>query len=231
MFETTIPYGRPNLHQGILTPGHRVGPRLRKSKVYGGGSHRSKSGYADLMLTPMVDMFTLLVVYLIQSFSSTGEILHMSKDLIMPTASNGKDMELLPVVTVAGEALIMEGQAVADISDLVSGANRDPNWLIPGLEEKLREMRERYQVIRGGQATEMAAGKADPTTSVNVQADKALPFRILKRVMYTCQQAGYGNIHFAVVQGGSGIDPKAALEGGEAPAEGGEALPAGGESQ
>jgi biopolymer transport protein ExbD len=223
MFDPTIPYGRPGTKQGILTPGHRVGPRLRKSKVYGGGGHHKKGGFADLMLTPMVDMFTLLVVYLIQSFSSTGEILHMSKDLVIPTAKNGKDLEMLPVVAVAGDMLIMEGSSVADISDLVSGANRDPNWLIPGLEAKLRDLRDRYLAIRQGVATETAAGKPDPTTSVIVQADKALPFRILKRVMYTCQQAGYGNIHFAVIMGGGGGAP--AAEG----AEGGAALPEAGE--
>ncbi|MBI5497056.1 MAG: biopolymer transporter ExbD [Deltaproteobacteria bacterium] len=201
MIDPTVAYGRPDLHQGILEPGHRVGPRLKKSKVFGTGGHKSKSGYADLMLTPMVDMFTLLVVYLIQQFSSTGEILHMSKDLVMPTAKHGKDMDLLPVVAISGDSIIMEGAAVADISDLVSGSNRDPNWLIPGLEEKLRDLRERYLAIRQGAAPTETKG-SDPTTSVNIQADKALPFRILKRVMYTCQQAGYGNIHFAVVQGG-----------------------------
>lgn len=201
MMDPTLPYGRPDLHQGILTPGHRVGPRLRKSKIFAGGGHAKKGGYADLMLTPMVDMFTLLVVYLIQQFSSTGEILHMSKDLVMPTAKNGKEMEMIPVVAVAGDSIVMEGSVVADISDLVSGSNRSPDWLIPGLEEKLRDQRERYMAVRAGSAQGEMKG-LDPTTSVNIQADKALPFRILKRVMYTCQQAGYGNIHFAVIQGG-----------------------------
>lgn len=205
MLDPVIPYGRPTLLQGIRTPGHRVGPRLKKSKVYGGTGLKKRGGNSDLMLTPMVDMFTLLVVYLIQSFSSTGEILHMSKDLVMPSANNGKEMALLPVVTIVGENVIVDGQSVADISDLLSGNNRDPDWRIAGLDEKLRDLRERFQAVRGGQAGSGSDTPAneDPTTSVNVQADKALPFRVLKRVMYTCEQSGYGNIHFAVVQGGS----------------------------
>lgn len=221
MIDPTIPYARTSNHQGIQTPGHRVGPRLRRSKIYGGGSLGKKGGYADLMLTPMVDMFTLLVVYLIQSFSSTGEILHMSKELVMPTAKNGKDMALLPVVTIAGDSIVMEGTTVADISDLVSGNNRDPDWRIPGLEDKLRDLRERYVAIRNNAPpSENAQNGPDPTTSVNIQGDKALPFRILKRVMHTCQLAGYGNIHFAVIQGGSatgtsGDDLTKVLHGGE----------------
>lgn len=221
MINPTIPYGRPTLHQGIVKPGHHKGPRLRKSKVYGDAGHGGKGGFADLMLTPMVDMFTLLVVYLIQSFSSTGEILYMSKDMVLPTAKNGKEIQLLPVVTVSGDSIIIEGAPVADISDLVSGNSRDPDWRIPGLEDKLRDLRERYMAVRNGAGeSEAAAAAADPTSSVNVQADKQLPFRILKRVMHTCQLAGYGNIHFAVIMGGgaaaaSGEDLQKALNGGD----------------
>ena len=34
---------------------------------------------------------------------------------------------------------------------------------------------------------------------MNIQADKAVPFRIVKRVMYSCGVAGYFNINFAAL--------------------------------
>ena len=37
---------------------------------------------------------------------------------------------------------------------------------------------------------------------MNIQADKQVPFKVIKRVMFSCQNAGYGNINFAVLDGG-----------------------------
>ncbi len=41
---------------------------------------------------------------------------------------------------------------------------------------------------------------------INIQADRKTHFKIIKRVMYSCAMAGYGNINFAIlwVQAGSG---------------------------
>ena len=41
---------------------------------------------------------------------------------------------------------------------------------------------------------EWATPEEDPTTTVNVQADIGTDFKLLKRVLYTCEQAGYGLI-------------------------------------
>ena len=35
---------------------------------------------------------------------------------------------------------------------------------------------------------------------MNIQADKAVPFRIVKRVMYSCGVAGYFNVNFAALE-------------------------------
>jgi biopolymer transport protein ExbD len=40
---------------------------------------------------------------------------------------------------------------------------------------------------------------------VNIQADKGVPFRIVKRVMYSCGVAGYFNVNFAALDAGSGL--------------------------
>ena len=39
---------------------------------------------------------------------------------------------------------------------------------------------------------------------MNIQADKQVQFRIIKKVMFSCASAGYGNISFATMAAGSG---------------------------
>ncbi len=178
----------------IVTPGKRYGARLQKSKIFGKGAHGKKGTFADLLITPLVDMFVIIVIFLLQNFSASGDILFLSKDISLPDATNGKDIERAPVVQITSEAVILEGEPVAQIFDL----NRDEYWNIPALEEKLRDLKKRYEVIHSSDPS--GGFKGD----INIQGHKEVQFKTIKRVMYSCNQAGYANINFAVMQAGSG---------------------------
>ena len=71
----------------------------------------------------------------------------------------------------------------------------DPNWRIAELEEKLVDQRQKFEMVA---KREFENPEDDPTTTVNVQADKDTDFKLLKRVLYTCEQSGYGRIRLAV---------------------------------
>ena len=88
----------------------------------------------------------------------------------------------------------MVGVKVADIADL----DRDSGYLnIPGLEEKLRDEKKRWDFIHQQDPDKKWEGL------VNIQADKAVPFRIVKRVMYSCGVAGYFSVNLATLDSGS----------------------------
>ena len=177
----------------IVTPGKRVCPRLQKSKVFGKGAHGHKSTVADLLITPLVDMFVIIVIFLLQNFSASGEILFMSKDITLPEAMNGRDIDRSPVIQISNDAVILEGEQIALVADL----GRDEYWNIPALEEKLRDLKKRYEVIH--QSDPSGGFKGD----INIQAHKEVQFKTIKRVMYSCNQAGYLNINFAVMAAGA----------------------------
>jgi biopolymer transport protein ExbD len=189
----------------IVTPGKRPAKRFERSKVLGGKIVSGKKATnADLNVVPMVDMMTMLVIFLLQQFSSTGEVLYMQKDIKLPEARHGQTIEIAPVVAVSAQQVVVTGVKVADIPDL----ERDSGYLnIPALEERLRDEKKRWEFIH----------KADPGARwdgvVNIQADKALPFRIVKRVMFSCGVAGYFNMNFATLDAGTQI----AAAGGTAP--------------
>jgi biopolymer transport protein ExbD len=175
----------------ILAPGKRPAKRFEKSKILGGKFSRGRRSLnAELNVVPMVDMMTLLVIFLLQQFSSTGEVMYMQKDIKLPDARHGQLIEIAPVVAISAQQVVVTGVKVADIPDL----DRDSGYLnIPALEERLRDEKKRWEFIH----------KADPSSKwdgvVNIQADKAVPFRIVKRVMYSCGVAGYFNVNFAAL--------------------------------
>jgi biopolymer transport protein ExbD len=182
----------------IVQPGKRYCERLQKSKIFGKGAHGKKSGFADLLITPLVDMFVIIVIFLLQNFSATGDILFMTANITLPDSTYGKEIDRAPVVQISSDAVMLEGEQIALVADL----GRDEYWNIPALEEKLRDLKKRYEMIHQGDG---AGGfKGD----VNIQGHKEVQFKTIKRVMYSCNQAGYLNINFATMQAGGGAEGK-----------------------
>jgi biopolymer transport protein ExbD len=179
----------------IETPGKRFGKRLRRSKVFGHGHVSKKPSNIDLLITPMVDMFVIIVLFLIANFSATGEILNMTKDIQLPTATHVDELELAPVIMVSNDDVIINGISVARVADL----GREDYLTIPALEEKLREQRKETEELHA-LANDGTAFKG----VVNIQGHKDVPFRVIKRVMFSCQSGGYANINFAVLRGSTG---------------------------
>lgn len=179
----------------IVTPGKRPAKRFEKSKVLGvKGGGGKKATNAELNVVPMVDMMTMLVIFLLQQFSSTGEVLYMQKDIKLPDARHGQVIDIAPVVAISPNEVAVVGVKVADISEL----DADSGYLnIPGLEEKLRDEKKRWDFIHQQDPDKKWEG------AVNIQADKGVPFRIVKRVMYSCGVAGYFNVNLATLDVGS----------------------------
>jgi len=179
----------------IQVPGKRFGKRLEKSKVFGHGGISKRPMFADLLITPMVDMFVIIVLFLIANFSATGEVLMMTKDIQLPEAVNVREVEMVPVVMISKDQVLVSGTVIGRVEDLA----RDDYLNIPSLEEKLREMKKQYEDLHSLAKDEAGGFKGD----VNIQGDKEVPYKIMKRVMFSCATAGYNNINFAVTTTGS----------------------------
>jgi biopolymer transport protein ExbD len=177
----------------IKIPGKRVGKRLEKSKVFGHGGAHKVTTYADLLITPLVDMFVIIVLFLMCNFSATGELLQMSKDIQLPEAINVEEVKMAPVVMISNQEVIVSGNMIGRVEDLT----REEYLNIPALEEKLRDMKKQYEDLHSA-AQDKEAFKGD----VNIQANKDVQFKIIKRVMFSCATAGYSAINFAVMTAG-----------------------------
>src|SRR3954451_10152484 len=105
------------LHGLIEKPGPHLGKEV-PLKFVRKGSHGKKSGYAELNLTSMVDMLTILVVFLLQTFSASGELLVVSKNIVLPEAINFKDLERAEVIGISRDSVTLGGRPVANAEDL-----------------------------------------------------------------------------------------------------------------
>jgi Biopolymer transport protein ExbD/TolR. len=88
---------------------HSVKLEVAKAKL---GHEGRKSSYAALNLVAYIDMMTMLVIFLLMSFSATGEILFVQKNIVLPDAQNWTDLERAPVIGVSKDVVTLDGSQV-----------------------------------------------------------------------------------------------------------------------
>jgi biopolymer transport protein ExbD len=182
----------PVRHRLITKPG----PRLKVHaplKFVSGGAGSKKSGYAELNLTSMVDMLTILVVFLLQTFSASGELLTVQKNIVLPEAQNFTDLEQAPIIAVSKDSVTLDGRPVADAGEL--NAENTADWKITKLHDELVTLKNNYKLLHPSDEFK---------GMVIVQADRNVDFKVVKKVMYSCSMAGYMNVNFAIQQKGKG---------------------------
>jgi len=150
--------------------------------------HARKSVDHQIPLIPFIDFLIVLVIFLLMSFSASGELVAQQPTITMPDAKNTQQIEISPVIAVDERVITLDGTRVADTQTQGQSAQVDRiEPLIQGLEAEKRK----WETIH---PSEPFAGQ------VIVQADRNIDFRVVKKVMFSAAAAGYGNVSFAVNQ-------------------------------
>jgi biopolymer transport protein ExbD len=148
---------------------------------------RSRKKIAGLNLTSLMDVFTILVFFLLAN-SSSSEVLSTPKQITLPDSIVESKPRETVVIMVSPDHVLVQGEAIVAIVDLINSKNA----AIPEITKKLGQLEQ--NII--GISTKAAAESKE----ITILADKSIPFRILKKVMSTCTASGYGRISLAVIQ-------------------------------
>ena len=185
-------------------PIHPPGERYRYSNHL-----RKKKGKREvaavLQLTAMVDMFTVLVVFLLQNYNVTGQVLYIPKEVTLPKAEKIKELKPAVVVTISDKEVLLDKNQVITADAL----KKQESWMIDplhkGLVEALKKAQDDYEKslqTKLQSAVDAARGENEkdktPWNKVTIQADKGIDFLTVKKVMYTVTEAGTDEINFAV---------------------------------
>jgi biopolymer transport protein ExbD len=153
---------------------------------------RFRPKVSRLNLTSLMDVFTILVFFLVMNSGPT-EILDPPNDLVLPeSVVEAKPSETV-VINVGKEEVLVQGEPVARIADLLATDGGD---ILP-IMARLAELQGRVIGLRTQAVAE--------STAVTILADKSIPFSIVKQIMSTCTAQGYTRISLAVIQKESAI--------------------------
>ncbi|MEZ5563517.1 MAG: biopolymer transporter ExbD [Gammaproteobacteria bacterium] len=148
---------------------------------------RTKRSGTGLNLVSMMDIFTILVFFLLVSSGET-EVLPNPKDIQLPESAALERARETVVVMVTGDDILVQGRPVTTVAAALGAEG----IVIPELESALRQQTDRVMIQQA---------KADiALREVTILGDRELPYRLLKRVMASCTAADFGQISLAVVQ-------------------------------
>lgn len=134
-------------------------------------------------MTSLIDILTLMLVFLIQSFSAEGALVTPSTDLQLPTSSSTIQPKPALTVEITKEAVAAEGEVLVPIKSFANNSDMLVSNVYKWALNKKR----------------LETDTAGPLKII-IQCDKDVVFNVVKRVMYTCSKAGYSDFSVLVIQ-------------------------------
>ena len=144
------------------------------------------SGISDLIkpqMTSLIDILTLLLVFLIQSFNAEGTLITPSSDLVLPLSSSKKQPSPSIMLEVTRDGVVAEGKQLADNKSFAASAD----LLVTSVYDWLARKKNR-------------SGVTADQKRIIIQCDRDIEFNIVKRVMFTCSKAGFTDFSVLVIE-------------------------------
>jgi len=138
---------------------------------------------ASLNMVSLMDIFTILVFFLLVSAADT-EVLPTPRKLELPESTAQKAPKENLVVMVNRQEILLQGQRVTSVKQAMSSRQA----VILPLATALKKQHASKQRT------------ANPRRGVTIMGDKNIPYKLLKKIMLTCASVDYSNISLAVNQ-------------------------------
>lgn len=160
----------------------------------------------ELNITSMMDMMTIILVFLLKSYGQDDIAVAPSEDLQLPISTSNKTPKLAVNVVVSQRDVLVDGEAVLLLEEQ-TGDDGIPFMAIPDSEKRgalITKLHEKLEV-----KAEAAKALGDRTNAeefdfqgeVLLQCDKRLTFEVIREVMFTAGQAQFANFRFIVIKG------------------------------
>lgn len=159
--------------------------------------HHKRFGAGGLNLVALMDIFTILVFFLLVNSSSVQQLPN-SKSVKLPESLAQQLPKENLIILVNNQSIYVQGRLIVDVSQVMSG----DQGIIPQL---LKEM----QLQASHKAALLLAGQAEAGSGatlensgleVTIMGDQAIPYALLRKILTTLTQANYTRISMAVAK-------------------------------
>lgn len=183
----------------VKVPGYHVTPKYDLPFLRARVQNNDERDFdVVLPLASMIDMYSVLVMFLLTNFSATGEAYFVDKHLKLPVAHHARTLESLPLISISKDKVSLDSEVVGINPVVVDLKDME----MPLLENELKKIQKKRDEIKSIKA------KDDPMKNgINLQAGENTDVIYIKRVMNVLISNGFQNINF-VTRSEEGNDNK-----------------------
>ena len=144
---------------------------------------RRGKNQGKLNLVSLMDIFTILVFFLMVNSASDVQVINQDNAIKLPVSSAEQMPKETLALTVTESDILISGRAIVKVNEIRA---------FNGEVEPLLKAELDYQASRSN------ASLSESGRPITIIADKELPYELLKKIMTTCVEAGYASISLAV---------------------------------
>lgn len=157
-----------------------------------------------LNIYPMMDMMTILLVFMIMQFASSSASIVQSSELQIPFSTSQVELEEAVPIQISRTEIVVDGDHVLSLRngqvDPSQKQGGGTGFLITPLLNEMKQHRDRLKLIAQRNPSRPFRGQ------VQIIADKRTPFRTLAEVIYTLGQAEFKSLRFVVIKQRAGAE-------------------------
>ena len=148
----------------------------------------------ELNITAMMDMMTIILVFLLKSFASSSAAITASEDVRPPVSSTRATPKDTVAITITPKNILVGDREVVRLKDGRIPLEQLQDGLVLGLDDQLKKEVKKLKFIA-------ERNPAAPFShELSVIADKMVPYDLLITVLYTAGQNELENYRFIVLQ-------------------------------
>lgn len=144
----------------------------------------------ELNMNSMMDMMTIILLFLLKSYSTQGALVSPAEGLQLPKSSRSQRPEKELIVAISQQNIMVNDIPVINIEDI----DTDRMDIVP-LQVILEENATKKQEL------ETLTGE-EFTHEVIIEGDEKTPYDILSKVMYTCGRSKFYKMRLLTIQAG-----------------------------
>lgn len=165
--------------------------------------HKRNHGKSKLSLVSLMDIFTILVFFLMLNASDV-QVLQVNDAVELPESVADTPAQETLLLMVTKDQVLLQGKLIDSTQNLAAQQGQVIDKLISELE---------YHSQRKGEISE----QEKLSQAITIMGDSSIEYTVLKRIMQSCAQAGYTNLALAVENtsnSGSAISAPSVTSGG-----------------